>query len=266
MPTHRCRPALRRAGLTALFAGSTLAVPRTAAAQVNIEGLRRSTADTGIAGTAGATLTARTGNVRLVLVAVETRTEYAGERWNAFAVGNTDIGWQAGRRFSNAGLVHLRVTRRLAPPVAIEGFGQIDYDKARLLAFRAVVGTGARLELTRNDAWHATAGTGYMFEHESLNLPVTAAHPVETNSSRSTSYLSVRFADGDRLAVAAIGYAQPRLDDFADLRMLGDVRLAVQLVGSLSLTVTSRLRYDSRPPDGIHSLDTAITTGLALEW
>lgn len=260
-------PANRQTGkrLAPVLAALLLGAP-AAAAQVNIEGLRRSSADTGLTGTAGATLTARTGNVRLVLVSMETRTEFRGHRWSAFVVGNTDVGWQAGRRFSNAGLIHIRGKRGVSRSLALEAFGQIDYDKSRALSFRSVAGAGLRLELAAEDGWHLTGGTGYMFEHESLDLPSTAVHPRETNSSRSTTYLAARYADGSRLALAATGYVQPRLAGFDDIRILGEARLAVQLVGSLSLTVTSRLRYDSGPPDGITGLDTTITTGVAVEW
>ena len=235
-------------------------------AQVNIERLRRGRDTDGFVGTAAANVTARTGNVRLVLLSVEGRMDYVRPQWLAFVVGNTDVGWQAGRRFSNAGLVHVRANRHTGDVLSVEAFGQVDYDKSRRLSSRAVIGGGPRVSLETSDTWRLTAGTGYMYERERLDLSADAAHPSATDVSRWTNYLSAHFRDGDRLSIAGTFYAQPRFDAFDDLRALADVRLGVQLVGSLSLTVTSRLRYDSRPPDGIAALDTAITTGLALSW
>lgn len=66
--------------------------------------------------------------------------------------------------------------------------------------------------------------------------------------------------------MAATGYVQPRLSALADGRVLSDARLAVQLVGSLSLTVAARLRHDSRPPDDTGRLDPTIAAAARLEW
>jgi putative salt-induced outer membrane protein YdiY len=249
-----------------LLALAALSIAKPATAQVNIERLRRAQADSGFTGTLGANLTARTGNVSLVLLNVDGRLDYGRPGWLAFLVGNADIGWQGGQRFSNSGLLHLRGNRLLSSVVAGELFTQVDYDRSRLLSFRAIVGGGARLDLARSVRWRLSTGTGLMFEHERLELPPTASHPDETNAVRWTNYVTGNFRDAERLSIAGTLYAQPRVDGFGDVRLLSDLRLAVQLVGALSLTVTSRIRYDSRPPDGIESLDTALTTGLALEW
>jgi hypothetical protein len=255
----------RRTLATVLFALTLIGVAPVHA-QVNIERLRRGRDTDGFVGTAAANVTARTGNVRLVLLSVEGRMDYITPRWLAFVIGNTDVGWQAGRRFSNAGLVHLRVNREVSEVLSLESFGQVDYDKSRRLTSRAVIGGGPRLSLETSEAWRLAVGTGYMFERERLDLAADATHPAATDASRWTNYLSIHFRDGERLSVAGTFYAQPRFDAFDDVRALADVRLGVQLVGSLSLTVTTRMRYDSRPPDGIADLDTAITTGLALSW
>ena len=121
-----------------------LAAPRVLRAQVNIERLRRTETSTGVSGLAGANLTARAGNVQLVLLTFTGRLDYVRRRWLAFVVGNTDVGWQGGQRFSNAGLLHVRYNYLASPTVAAEVFGQIDYDRARLLAFRAIAATRAR--------------------------------------------------------------------------------------------------------------------------
>ena len=130
-----------------------LVAPRLLRAQVNIERLRRTETTTGVSGQAGANLTARAGNVQLVLLTFTGRLDYARWRWLAFLVGNTDVGWQGGQRFSNAGLLHVRYNYLASPTVAAEVFGQIDYDKARLLAFRAIAGTGPRFTLHSVGPW-----------------------------------------------------------------------------------------------------------------
>jgi len=260
-PSHRpiCRCAL--ALVAATLVGTT-----TGRAQVNIERLRRNTDRTGLLGTARLDLTARTGNVRLVLLNVESRADLVRRDWTAFLIGSSDVGWQGGRRFSNTALFHLRATALTSRPVGVEAFGQVDYDKARRLDFRSVIGGGARFAIAGGAGGRVAGGTGLMVEHERLDLPDSAAHPRRTDAVRSTSYLTFQLQRSERISIAGTGYAQPKLDEPGDVRVLADTRLAVQLVGGVSLTVTAKLRYDSRPPDDIADLDTTLTTGLALEW
>jgi Protein of unknown function, DUF481 len=258
--------AIKASAAAALLGLATVAVPAPLRAQVNIERLRRTAAGNGFSGAAGANLTARTGNVQLVLLTLNGRVDYTRPRWLAFAVGNTDVGWQGGQRFSNSGLLHVRYNYLATPAVAGEVFAQIDYDKARLLAFRAITGAGLRFTVHGTGSWRLAIGTAYMLEHERLDLPLGAPGPANTTVSRWSNYVSVSYGSAPRLATVATVYAQPRFDDFGDARILADARLAVQLVGSVSLTVSSHLRYDSQPPPSIRPVDTALTTGVTLEW
>lgn len=240
--------------------------PVTLHAQVNIEQLRVTPAGNGVSGTGGASFAARTGNVELVLLNLEGRAEYEQDRWLAFVVGNLGLGWEAGTRFSSQGLLHGRFDYRLSPLVVAEAFAQTDYDEARLLSFRTVAGLGPRFVLADGVRWRVAIGTDYMFEHERLDLPAGSVHPHQTNLSRWSNYLSLRYGDGKQVAITMTGYAQPAFSDFGNIRVLGDARIAVKLAGALALTVASNVRYDSRPPDGIRSLDTTTRTGLSIAW
>jgi hypothetical protein len=256
------RPTRRAVAVAALLT----AAPVVLTAQVNVEQLRVTNAGLGVSGSAGAGFSARTGNVELVLLNFDARAEYDRAGWLTFLVGRAGLGWKSGARFADEGLLHWRFDGRVTRAVAGEVFVQTDYDKARLLTFRAVAGTGPRFTLAESARWRLAIGTAYMFEHEHLDLPPGAVHPVQTDVSRWSNYLSLRYGDGARVALVATGYAQPEFADLGDVRVLGDFRLAVKLSGALSLTVASNLRYDSRPPDGIRALDTATQTGVTVEW
>lgn len=258
---------MRTLGLTiALLAGTATVL----AAQVNTERLRRTPTHHGIVGSAGVDFTARTGNVSLVLFNVNGRVDYVQPKWLAFLVGATDVGWKDGRRFSNAGLLHLRYDYDLTARVIAEAFTQVDYDKSRLLDFRDIAGFGPRFLLLKDSAWTVAFGTDVMYEHETYGAPAGPFPPgfplPDENTSRWSNYLTVKGGAGTRLAVVLTGYAQPRFDDFGDIRVLADGRVAVQLVGSLSLTVSSTVRYDSRPPNTIRPVDTMTEAGVSIEW
>lgn len=245
-----------------------LSAPAALHAQVNIERLRLAGADTGLSGTAGADFSARTGNVSLVLLDLNGRVDYGRPRWTVFLAGSNEFGWQGGKRFSNEGLLHLRFGYHFTSFVTGETFVQTDYDKSRLLSFRAITGAGPRFTLARASGWRLALGTAFMLEHEQYDLPVTAVHPRVIDDSRWSNYLALSYGNGDtnRVALSITGYVQPRITDFGNLRLLGDATFAVRIVHALAITISSNLRYDSRPPDGIESLDTTTKTGLALSW
>lgn len=237
------------------------------AAQVNIEWLRRTDLPAGFAGQAGLDFMLRAGNVDLLLLAPSGRIDYRTEQWTSFALAQADFGWQGNERFSNQALGHVRVGRQLSPRLSIEAFTQLDYDRPRRLTLRWLVGTGPRVHLVATEGWQLTFGTAWMLEHEELALPPQADHPRETRSHRWSNYLTTAVRGGEnRVAMAMTFYAQPRFDDFGDLRLLGDFRLAVQLVSALSLQVSGGLRWDGRPPDDTEELDLILRTGVAVEW
>ncbi len=250
-----------------LLGGALLLVPAPALrAQVNTERLRRSVEQPGVSGSAGLNALVRTGNVSLVLLSSNARVDYDAGRWIVFLVGTGDVGWQDGERFSNAGLLHFRQGWLARPWLQPETFEQIDYDRSRSLSFRALLGGGPRFNLLRGPLWHLSLGTAVMFEHEELDLPPGSVHPRQTDVLRWSNYLTASAGEGRRVAAVFTVYAQPRFSDFGDVHLLADGRLAVQLTGTLSLTQTLNLRYDSRPPDATRSLDTTWQTGLAVEW
>ena len=125
--------------------------------------------------------------------------------------------------------------------------------------------TGRLITMSRGGApvslW---PGSGYMFEYERLELPDTASHPRTASVHRWSSYLTSRLSAGARTTVVATVYGQPRFDEIADFRILSDVSLAVSITRTLSLSISFELRYDSRPPDDVVSLDTQLTNGISV--
>ncbi len=233
-----------------------------AAAQVNIESLRPDENALGVSGTAGLDLSVRTGNVDIVQFTLRGRLDHNSERSSTLLIVNGDLGFQGGDRFSNAALVHLRQGYRVRPRFGPEAFAQVNYNKPQRLDLRWLVGGGVRIGLLAAETAQIRVGSAYMFEHERLDLPLGAQHPRTTNVSRWSNYVSVRVEFGRDIVLTAINYLQPRIDRFGDLRNLSEVDLTVPVSQRISLLVSFDLRYDSRPPDDVRSLDTALKTGI----
>ncbi len=214
----------------------------------------------------GVDLALRTGNVELLALGIDGRVEQARGNSQTLLLWNGELGFLGGDRFSNDGLLHLRHGLALDNPVALEAFGQVNYDKSRLLDFRALLGAAVRLDIVDTRQAGVRLGIGYMFEHESLNLTADAGHPVSTYVHRATSHLVARFTGESRFAFAGTTYAQPDLDDPRDIRLLSTLGFSVTITRTISVAMKFNLRYDSRPPDDTAKLDTELTNGVTVRF
>jgi len=234
--------------------------------QVNIEALRSTSSDSGLAGTLGINLALRTGNVELVELGIDGRVDYGTAKSSTLFLWRGELGFVGGDRFTNDGLLHLRHGRKTVSSVAAEVFGQTNYDKSRLLEFRALLGGGLRLGIVDARTVGLWLGVGYMFEHEVLDLPIEASHERRTDVHRASNYVAARITAGPQLVIAATGYAQPQIDDPGDIRIVNNVGIAAKITRTIALTIKFDLRYDSRPPDGIAGLDTTLRNGLTIAF
>lgn len=250
--------------MTAVLIAGAPGIP--AAAQVNIERLRLVGDRQGLSGSASVALRFETGNAEKRRVDGEVRLDLLRTESHSFLILSGDFDWTAGARVSNKGLAHIRHIHRPGARVSPEAFGQVNYDKARSLDTRALVGAGARVVLTEGEGSHASLGLAYMFEREELGIPPESVHPLETSHHRLSSFLALSVEPRPGLALASTSYVQPRLDAFSDVRILSQSQLAVRLLGPLSLDVTLNLAYDTDPPDETESLDVSLRTGVGIRF
>ncbi len=250
----------------ALVAIALLCAPARVAAQVNIEGMRQESPDEGLSARLSAGLSTRSGNVDITNLELGGRAEYVRGRDTFFFVFAGDYGWKDGDRFSDQGLVHVRFTRSLNDRFALESFAQTDYNGARLLDARALAGGGVRARIVDSGRVGIAVGTSYMFEHEEIDVPPGAIHPVGTDVSRWNNYVGLRWTITDNARFSLTGYAQPQFDDLDDIRVIAQSALEAALGGPVSLSVTFRIRHDSEPPDGVEDTDSKLSTGLTVSF
>jgi hypothetical protein len=235
-------------------------------AQVNIEALRPAGLPEGRSGSFTGNLTVRTGNVDFVQIDFAGRHNVVGERITTLLVLDGGIGLLGRSRFASSGLFHWRQTLRLREWLSPEWYAQVNYDRAQLLRFRMLGGTGVRGTLTEGAWGEVGAGTAVMLEHERLALPDSAVHPQRTTVVRSSTFLTVRAAANDNFVVTSTTYVQPEFRNPGDVRVLENLRLASSITESLALSVSFDLRFDSDPPDGISRLDTTLRTGVTYTY
>lgn len=234
-------------------------------AQVNVERMRIADTALGWGGEAALGFSVRIGNVRHTLLEPSSRVDFVTPGLESFLVLRGDLGIEDGQRYSNAGLMHLRATRRrglLAPEV----FAQINFDRSQRLLFRWLAGGGVRARLRNGPRASVRLGTALMYELEHLDLDSAAVHPDETRKVRWSNYVSLRAVSPAGARFIMTAYAQPDLADFADARVLVESTAAAPLVGGVALTLTAWARLDTRPPDGVKRLDAELRSGVAVTF
>ena len=236
-------------------------------AQVNIEELRQNTDEVGVSGVLAMELDVHSGNTDIKEFGVEGRLDYTRPSVTTFLLAGTEFGWEQGQRFANEGLVHLRQDYRIRSRLLLEVFGQYNYDKTYLLDFRILGGLGLRFRLFESGIIHLWQGTAYMLEYERLGgLPPSPRHPARTTVNRWSNYLTARFSVNNRLSSAWTVYVQPQFNAMGDVRVLSDANLEIDLGGPLVLVLSFSMRYDSRTPVGIKSVDTTLENSLAVTF
>ena len=257
---------MNRARLWVVWVCCFVGVPNSAWGQVNIERLRGDHWEPGFAATLRTDFSYRAGNVEIWEFGFGAHARYTWSRAQSFAVGNGDLGWKDGTRFSNAGLLHWRTIFRFRDRVYAEGFMQINYDKARRLNFRGLAGGGVRLGAVDTDAVKIWWGTTYMLERERLGLAPGDVHPARVLNHRWSNYLSLSAQANDRLGLTGAVYIQPRFGAMGDFRILGDLTLGASVSQRVDLISTLNARYDSEPPLGVEKSDVKITTGVSVRF
>ena len=235
-------------------------------AQINTEKLRSKNAEEGFSGNVGTSVILRQGNVNRLRVDASFRVQHetlqnakantattavdkttkqlmfiVGEL--TFAEKDTANGTEV---FINRSFTHARYEYMIWPGFGPEVFSQIQYNQSIRLQFRALGGLGLRWAALESEFADLYLGSGYMFEHEILDV---AEPNVETNHHRLTNYasLSVKFLD-NKVGLLNTAYIQPRVDEFSDYRLISDSILSFAVTKRLSLGVVFNLRYDSEPP------------------
>ncbi len=144
-----------------------------------------------------------------------------------------------------------------------EAFAQHEFDRFRRLSIRAVAGTGPAVQIVNEKTFAMLAGAAYLFELEQLdNRPMTTDAGERTIFHRASFYLTGVEKIGEQLSIVQTLYAQPRLGDPDDVRVLAELSVTSKLSKRVALTDAMTIAYDRTPPDGIKRFDTQLTIGL----
>ncbi len=239
--------------------------PHFASAQVNIEKTRVEDPE-GLSFTLSSNVSIRAGNQERYDIGTSARLDYKIDKNHVFLLGNVGYGKSDTRVYRNRSFAHLRFNHDVSRAITAELFGQIENDEFTLLQIRVLAGVGIRVPYLQRENIAIYQGTSFMFEHEELDQNRVFEHPASITANRWNNYINIRLQLNENVSLFNTGYIQPRFDDMEDFRVLLDTILEISFNAHFSFTTSLNLRYDSRPPDGLESLDLELRNGFRLSF
>jgi hypothetical protein len=246
-----------------------VAWPRLAGAQiVNVQGqLAKPPDQNGLTGQVELKFEWRTGNNPFLDVGGTGALLLRHDRLLVLALARGEYGESNGLTLARKSFEHLRARYSLDCRWKWEAFTQHEYDAFRRLSVRAVAGTGPALQLVDTKTLALLAGVAYLVEYEQLDQrPGTIDAGRRDLTHRASTYLTGTETLGSGVAIVQTIYVQPRLDDPADVRLLGELSVTSKLSKSIALTDGITVAYDRTPPDGIKRYDTQLQVGVLMKF
>ena len=241
---------------------------RSVSAQINIftgETIKQMQLDPGLYNQINLDLSYRTGNTDLLTFRSRFRSDYLSTKFHCFVFGSLQEERKEGAFFTNKGMAHGRIIRKLTNHVMVESFGQKQFNESILLNDRNLIGGGIRIAgLSSKSKFNLYIGIGVMWEHERIND--SNVGEITTQLIRSTNYVNWTVQFNERISTSATGYYQVHAKRLLDYRVLFEGRIKFSITKKLSFPLKINLRYDNEPPTGIRKHDLEIFNGLSYTF
>lgn len=162
---------------------------------------------------------------------------------------------------------HVRIRQTLDCHWKWEVFGQHEYDQFRRLSLRALVGTGPAFQVVDTKEVHVLMGAAYLYESERLNRRAgTIDAGLHSTAHRVSAYVTGHEKLSTGVAIVETVYAQPRIDDPGDVRILGELSVQSKLTQRIALKDSFNIAYDRTPPDGVQRYDTSLEASVIVTF
>lgn len=229
-------------------------------AQVNTEKLRLGRTKAGVGGQVGLDYSVELGNTELTEIGLNANFVARTGANLFFWLNDYSRIYSDDDTIKNKGFTHGRYNRDIVSWLIWEGFAQASYSRTADLDERLLAGTGPRFVVVQDTLSLLAVGIAAMYEYEEL------AHGSTSELIRGSSYISLGWRKPSRFRVSATTYFQPSIKRMADLRVLSEVQLSIELWRALRFDVTVDYAYDSEPPEGVKEYDLAVKNGVNFSF
>lgn len=143
--------------------------------------------------------------------------------------------------FINQNSGHLRYNRTLNNRWTLEAFAQGQFDERLRIGFRALLGSGARLQLLKTDEQQLYLGLAYMYEYDQV-----FDSTLVWQDNRMSSYFSFNLKPLDNLIFTGTTYYQPVIGLINEFRLSSNTSLLIRITDRFSLRSSFSITYDTR--------------------
>ena len=200
------------------------------------------------------------GNTDLQSYLLAAAGQWQGDRNRFRLIASYDYAQSNGSADADERIVHLRHNFRLAEHVSTLAFAQASHNAFQDLEVRELLGAGLRFDIDRDEQSRVGAGISAMYEHE------LRTDESRTETVRMSAFLDVQRELKEYLRFLFVGWYQPSLSEFSDLRASVLAELEVDLAGPLALVIWGSWEHDSRPPSEVEPTDWSLRTGLRASF
>ena len=256
-------PAVLLVFVVLVFVVLLVASPRDANAGIyNMQSILSTEADEGLSGAISGSADWRKGNVDYLFLSATPVARYRSGDHLFIGIVRGDRKTSGGATIISNTLEHLRYRHTISKSLLGEVFAQHTYDNIKRLNLRALLGAGPMVTLVEGKSYGLNLGSSYMLEYERLRDDEFADAGATDLQHRNSTYLTGRY---DRFQFTESVYVQPRLTGASDIRLLSESQITFQLTSKLSYTTSFMIAYDSRPPDSVEKLDTALISSITYQ-
>ncbi|MET0795589.1 MAG: DUF481 domain-containing protein [Polyangiaceae bacterium] len=234
-----------------------------ASAQVNVEPLRQQVTERRFGARINASTTTYAGNTQGVVFGGAALLGGRTQRNFGYLDVSGDYSRLAGVVSVAKWFSHLRHNFQIDSEVWWEEYAQLESDRFRRVQLRELAGTGPRFRLAQGKRIEVYFGTSYMVEHTELDS-IDRDPEGQGTFERWSSYIALTFKPQDRILLSTVTYVQPRIDRFADYKVLSvsgaDFKITTHLHSRLDVTA----RYESAAPSDVRHADLELKSSLEV--
>ncbi|MCP4447304.1 MAG: DUF481 domain-containing protein [Myxococcales bacterium] len=231
----------------------------------NMQSILATEADEGISGAISGSANWRRGNVDYLFLSATPLARYRVGNHLIIGMMRGDHKTSGGATIISNTLEHLRYRYTISDALLGEVFAQHEFNDVKRLNLRALVGAGPKATLVNGSSYALDVGVSYMLEYQRLQDDEFADAGNTDVQHRNSTYVTGHYQADDRVQLAESVYVQPRLTDASDIRLLSETQLTFKMTKRLSFTSSLTIAYDSRPPDAVKRLDTALSSSISFE-
>ncbi len=231
----------------------------------NMQSILSTKAEEGLSGAISASADWRRGNVTYLFLSTTPLARYRSGNHLFIGMMRGDHKTSGDATIISNTLEHLRYRYRISNELLGEVFVQHSFDDVKRLNLRALVGAGPKVTLVTGKSYALDLGVSYMLEYERLQKGAFSDSGATDLAHRNSTYLTGYYQADDHFQITESVYLQPRLTGASDVRLLSESQITFKITRRLSYTTSFTIAYDSRPPDTIKKLDTALISSITFQ-